>query len=326
MDTKWLFYVSLGAIADALDLILTYVKPDRRPQRNIPSDIDHLSDETLLDLLGAAPQLIPSEDTSHLCGDIRRPTPHTVVKRCQDLDLDGCNADATEANVLNLLFAETTIPVPRVRRVIALGGYFWIFMDYIPGQTLAQAWPTFSTWKKICIAFTLRRYVRQLRGLKASATTPPGPLSIQGPRICESPMFGTVLSDRGPFASYSELSGFFNERHQLAAKMAGTPEDDLQRKEHFDDSEPLVLTHQDLNLRNMIIDKDGCLWMIDWAWAGYYPDRHSNYRWYPFVLRAWMAPCAKVQQPKPLSLSKNLLTPQSPNKSIRSLEDKKNCP
>ncbi|KAH0582036.1 hypothetical protein H2248_011694 [Termitomyces sp. 'cryptogamus'] len=270
MDTKWLFYVSLGAIADALDLVLTYVMPEKRPQTSMDSqsDLDHLSDDALLDVLCDAPRLFPS---GYRCPDIRKTTPNTVVKRCIDVEIDGPNADAIEANVLNLLFAETTIPVPRVRRVLFDGGYFWIFMDYIPGQTLAQAWPTLSTWKKICIAFTLRRYVRQLRGLKASATTPPGPPSIQGPRFCESPMFGTVLSHRGPFASYTELSGFFNERHQVAERLIGTPEDDPHRKEHFDDSEPLVLTHQDLNLRNMIIDKDGRLWIIDWAWAGYYP-------------------------------------------------------
>ncbi|KAG5353321.1 hypothetical protein C0989_008306 [Termitomyces sp. Mn162] len=270
MDTKWLFYTSLGAIADTLDLILTYVMPGRRPQPNIASDIDHLTDDALVDLLCAAPELFPSVASSS-CAEIRKTTPNTVVKRCLDVDTKGLNADAIEANVLNLLFAETTIPVPRVRRVLVAGGVFWVFMDYIPGQTLAQAWPTLSTWQKIRIAFTLRRYVRQLRGLKASATTPPGPLSIQGPRFCESPMFGTVRSHRGPFASYTELSGFFNERHQVAERLIGTPQDDPHRKEHFDDSEPLVLTHQDLNLRNIIIDKDGRLWIIDWAWAGYYP-------------------------------------------------------
>lgn len=40
MDTpegmrNWLFYTSLGAMADALDVILTSVIPDKRPQRSI---------------------------------------------------------------------------------------------------------------------------------------------------------------------------------------------------------------------------------------------------------------------------------------------------
>jgi Phosphotransferase enzyme family len=292
MDTsekrrKWLFYTFLGLIADALDIILTLVK---KPQRSIIvsnfwhvasasahlavcmclqiSDVNQLSNEEILKLIKNAPILHPDSDVVKL-------TPGTVAKASQDLDED--IADASEANTLDLLFAETTIPVPHVRRVVKRQWDFLIVMDYIPGPTLAHVWPTLSTWQKIRVAFTLRRYVRQLRRLKASATTPPGPLSAQGPRTCESPIFGQVHSDRGPFASYSELSTFFNQRHQMAMDAQKLPEDDPSRKDLFDNSEPLVLTHQDLNLRNIIVGEDGRLWIVDWAWAGYYPP------WFEYV-------------------------------------------
>jgi hypothetical protein len=106
---------------------------------------------------------------------------HRDEKGSQDLDED--TADTSEANALDLLFAETTIPVPRVRRVVKCQWDFWIVMDYIPGPTLAHIWPALSMRRKNCVAFTLCRYVRQLRRLKVSATTPPGPLSTQGARI-----------------------------------------------------------------------------------------------------------------------------------------------
>jgi hypothetical protein len=32
---KWIFYAFIGTIADALDVILTFVIPDKRPQRSI---------------------------------------------------------------------------------------------------------------------------------------------------------------------------------------------------------------------------------------------------------------------------------------------------
>ena len=118
----------------------------------------------------------------------------TTTKASQDSDEDA--ADASEANALDLLFAETTIPVPRVCRIVKRQWDFLIVMDYIPGPTLAHVWPTLSTWRKIRVAFTLRRYVCQLRRLKleASAATAPGPLSAQGARICESPIFGPFQS------------------------------------------------------------------------------------------------------------------------------------
>ncbi|KAJ3575355.1 hypothetical protein NP233_g1162 [Leucocoprinus birnbaumii] len=289
---KWLSYAFLGTMVDALDVVLTSVMPDRRPQRSIavskhhslphyisstyplvrmclqPSDIDKLSDEEILELAEKAPKVHPD-------AAVLRLTSNTVAKPSQDLDDDV--EDASEANTLNLLFAETTIPVPRVRRVIKRQWDFLVVMDYIPGSTLAQAWPTLSTWQKIRMAFTLRRYIRQLRRLKASATTPPGPLSSYGPRSCESPIFGQVQSRRGPFASYSELSTFFNKRHQMAMDIRKLSQDDPARKDLFDNSEPLVLTHQDLNLRNILVDENYRLWIIDWAWAGYYPP------WFEYV-------------------------------------------
>jgi Phosphotransferase enzyme family len=233
-----------------------------------PSDVDQLSDEKILELSRSGSKLDPDAGAIKL-------TPGTVAKGSQDLDEDA--ADSSEANTLNLVFAETTIPVPRVRRVLKRQWDFLIVMDYIPGRTLASVWPTLSTWRKIGVAFTLRSYVRQLRRLKASATTPPGPVSAQGARICESPIFGQVQSHRGPFATYSDLSAFFNERHRMAMDADKLPQDDPSRNDLFDNSEPLVLTHQDLNLRNIIMGEDGRLWIVDWAWAGYYPP------WFEYV-------------------------------------------
>jgi hypothetical protein len=52
----------------------------------------------------------------------------------------------------------------------------------------------------------------------------------------------------------------------------------------------------DLNPRNMILDEDGRLWIIDWAWTGYYPvwfeyvtmiDRVENEEMRGFQDRFW---------------------------------------
>jgi len=45
----------------------------------------------------------------------------------------------------------------------------------------------------------------------------------------------------------------------------------------FDDSQPLVLAHQDLNPRNFIVGDDSHMWLVDWAWAGFYLP------WFEFV-------------------------------------------
>jgi thiamine kinase-like enzyme len=43
------------------------------------------------------------------------------------------------------------------------------------------------------------------------------------------------------------------------------PRDDPSRNDLFDYFEPLVLTHQDLNVRNVIVGEDGRLWIVDWG-------------------------------------------------------------
>ncbi|KAI6132237.1 kinase-like domain-containing protein [Pisolithus croceorrhizus] len=265
---KWLLYTFVGMLADALDTILTCVVPSKTPERIRTSDVDELSDEAILALRQTAPRLHPDYCVYKL-------TPTTVGKFSQDMEDDAI--DCLEANAMQLVSEKTSIPVPRVHRVVKGRRDFLIVMDYIEGQTLAQVWPTFSMWRKFFVAFTLRRYVRQLRRLRGSPTTPPGPLSVQGPQICESPVFGQVRSSRGPFSSYSELSTFFNERCKMALDAEGVPEDHPSRKKKFDDSGPLVLTHQDLNLRNIILGDDGRLWIVDWGWSGYYPP------WFEFV-------------------------------------------
>ncbi|TFK90721.1 hypothetical protein K466DRAFT_516694 [Polyporus arcularius HHB13444] len=267
---EWLLYTILGIIADTLDTALTAISSPNRPQRSVlPSDIDNLGNEELLELRKSAPRLHPQAGAVRL-------TSGTVAKPSQDMDEDA--PDPSEANALDRVFSGTTIPVPRVRRVVKSEWNFMIVMDHIDGPTLAQVWPTLSTWRKILVAFTLRRYVRQLRRLQAPPGAPPGPLAAQGPaRICESPVFGAVQSHRGPFASYAELSAFFNDRHRRALDAGNVAQDDPARKDLFDDSEPLVLTHQDINLRNIVVGEGGRLWLIDWAWAGYYPP------WFEYV-------------------------------------------
>lgn len=192
----------------------------------------------------------------------------TIAKLSYDRT-DQDDANCSEVDISRLVVENTSIPVPRMRRVIKWDGQSVIIMDFIKGSTLAKVWPTYSLWMKIRVAFTLRRYVGQLRRLEAPLETPPGPLSKHAPKICDLPsIFGYIRSTRGPFSSYKELTDFFNRRYQLSGWENMSPED---QKATFDDSSPLVITHSDLNPRHIIAGEDGRLWVVDWAWAGYYP-------------------------------------------------------
>ncbi|KAF8186838.1 hypothetical protein K438DRAFT_2151849 [Mycena galopus ATCC 62051] len=179
--------------------------------------------------------------------------------------------DHPEAFTLDIISQHTTIPVPRVRKVIHLPHYdhsHLLVMDLIPGKQLSTLWPTMSNNQRAVVAETLRGYIQQLRQIKIDHGRIPGPLDREMiPKTCESPpVFGPVVSQRGPFPSYAHLAAFWDSRRDCVEKFKGV------HVTSFDTSYPLVLTHQDLNPRNIVVGNDGKLWIVDWAWAGFYPE------------------------------------------------------
>ncbi|KAH8832380.1 hypothetical protein DL96DRAFT_1676835 [Flagelloscypha sp. PMI_526] len=154
-------------------------------------------------------------------------------------------------------------------------------MDYIKGRQLSTIWSEMSDKEKADVAKTLKGYVRQLRQVDVPQRAVPGPLDPElVPRRCFSrAMFGERFTRRGPFCSYGELEEWYNGRREMAIRYRGTrmPPNDIVIP-MFDSSYPLVLTHQDLNPRNIIVgaDEDRTLWIVDWGFAGFYPEWSEN--------------------------------------------------
>jgi thiamine kinase-like enzyme len=86
----------------------------------------------------------------------------------------------------------------------------------------------------------------------------------------------------GPFDTYDEMAGWFDmKRFDSAAGRYDSwgcipKELDYPR---FDLSQPLVLCHMDLHMRNILVDREGVLWLIDWEMAGAYPRWMEYARW-----------------------------------------------
>ncbi|KAJ3556326.1 hypothetical protein NP233_g12007 [Leucocoprinus birnbaumii] len=199
----------------------------------------------------------------------------TLAKGYFDLrSRSGDKAECGEANVQNLVYTRTQIPVPRIRRVIDFGerGAFVIVMDGIKGRQLSEIWDTLSFWKKLWVALTLRRYILQLRGLTKAPSnhTPPGPISPNRPMNCNSPQIFGELNPR-IFPTVTDLADLFNRRYRQFLDRLQIPQNHPERYKQFDISEPLVIVHGDFTPRNMILGDDGWLWLIDWGYSGYYP-------------------------------------------------------
>ena len=222
-----------------------------------------------------------SQDAADTPDLIGKPTHRTVRRPVQDYD--HTTPAPSEALALEIVAQHTSIPVPRVHRVIHGTEGSWIVMDDIPGRVLSDVWQELPDWKRIWVIFTLRDYVRQLRAIRHPRSAVPGPVAPLGEpaRRCESPVFGPVIPSRGPFDSYEALSAFFNKRYRMVIAqeqhIGKAQAAELVRADPFDDTEPLVLTHQDISMQNVVVGDDGRLWLIDWALAGFYPP------WFEYV-------------------------------------------
>jgi hypothetical protein len=152
-------------------------------------------------------------------------------------------------------------------------------MEYIEGRDLHEVWPSLSIWSRLKVAWVLRGYVRQLRKVKPPHQGIPGPLNALGPTPlkCKGHYFPDITA--GPFSSYSALSAWYDGRRRLTSilsklnvtAMAGASADKELPQVYFDDSLPLVLTHGDISVYNVRLGTDGKIWLLDWGFAGMYP-------------------------------------------------------
>lgn len=178
---------------------------------------------------------------------------------------------------MQLVRNNTSIPIPTVRRVLPMlnsssaDKYYWIIMDFIDGSTLFELWDSFNEERKRNIIDILAGYVRDLRSIRLPNPPVPGPLHPNGvPIKCSGSFFSD--NDAGPFGSYQELADWFDRQRmrtrvynhmRLGGMIAPLPK--------FDATHPLVLCHMDIHPRNILVDKAGMPWLIDWGIAGVYP-------------------------------------------------------
>jgi aminoglycoside phosphotransferase (APT) family kinase protein len=190
---------------------------------------------------------------------LRRITDDTLVK------VRGPMAESPyEAYITEFVRTHTTIPVPRIRRFVTKEDGYYLALEYIPGRTLKDSWPTLNLWTKLRVIWTLRSYIMQLRRIRTAPVERPGTLGDE-PEVCRGPFFTELGA--GPFPTYEELTAWYNKRLEVTRRYYKGPSD----APPFDDTMPLVFTHLDLHLGNIILGTDGKIWIIDWEVAGFYP-------------------------------------------------------
>jgi hypothetical protein len=144
-------------------------------------------------------------------------------------------------------------------------GDILIVMSFIPNaRELRVCWSTLSLWKQLGIILAMRYYIRQLRRVRHPSSGTPGPPGTR-PKVCYGLQFG--YDPQGPFKTTDALAGYLHRLHDIAEyrhnnKFIPLNESLFSR---------LVFTHNDLNMRNILLDSEGRLWLIDWGFTGFFP-------------------------------------------------------
>ncbi|KAG0705794.1 hypothetical protein DFH29DRAFT_996449 [Suillus ampliporus] len=88
---------------------------------------------------------------------------------------------------------------------------------------------------------------------------------------CTGPLFTDYGA--GPSASYDEMTDWLNHKLDVSQRTKRAPLD----APRFDNSWPLVFTHQHLCPRNIMLGRDVKVYMVDWEGSGFYPS------WFEYV-------------------------------------------
>jgi len=182
-----------------------------------------------------------------------------VVKLSNDIAVKfGYGVAASEAITQEFARQNTNpsiVHVPQVYRFFQQDDPLWhcskgyLFMEYVQGQTLKEL----NLDIRSDIIPRVAQIVAHLGQIQGSLV--PGPIGSGQPE-------GYLWGDNGArttFTCVSDLEAWLNKR--LA----------LQNKSIDLSFYPLVLCHLDLCRRNMILEKDNTICLVDWGSAGLYP-------------------------------------------------------
>lgn len=178
----------------------------------------------------------------------------------------GSNDIPNEVVALRFVKAHTTIPVPEV----ISSDWDRVTYQYIEGQTLQQAWPILTPSQRSEILAQLRDYIAQMRSLSGIYI---------GRHDGQSAVVPSIMTRLGgPFRTLSEFHDWLANplRRQIAQSMYWH-----QITTQLGADYPIVFTHGDIAARNIMIRDGRIVAILDWEFAGWYPD----YWEYVFALR-----------------------------------------
>lgn len=172
----------------------------------------------------------------------------------------------------------TSVPVPKVHGVHTTpDGYIYIEMDYIKGDTLSASWRHLSPDQRETIFAQLKQHLCALRAL-------PPPSAGVVSSAWSNPAYDGRIGQQ--FFGPATVAEFHSQaRGHLVEEDLHYIGDEVVRV-HGSDYKT-VFTHGDLAMRNILVRDGSVAGIIDWAYAGWYPEYWEFTKAHYAVLGAW---------------------------------------
>lgn len=213
-------------------------------------------DATLAEFIERAPR------TSSTMGGVRCLSPSLVSKTAGPT----LHHDALKGICLA---RQLGIRVPAVRRVVEIKDLLhscYTIMERIDGTTLHDCWHQLSWFTTLRLALQLRRWVRKMRTQTSPTAGGLDSGQFNSPWVEDSYGLPDNASPRA-VGSYFDFWGNF-----IPPPIGTIPKRPAKLKIDFSSmTTPLYFTHQDLAPRNLMIDTQGQLWVVDWTLSGWFP-------------------------------------------------------
>ncbi|KFA45567.1 hypothetical protein S40293_06591 [Stachybotrys chartarum IBT 40293] len=180
--------------------------------------------------------------------------------------------EALAMRAIKKAFPNNDIPVPEVFGWRKHDSLNFIYMSYIPGITLREAWPDFTEQDKSRVCNELREIVSILRRLNQPESPPFIGSVNKGPM---TDRFFRYDYEEGPLYS---VEAFNNLLVAAATRQPYGPQEILKPPQHDEipNNSDVYFTHGDLTLNNIMISGSAGSYkiegIIDWEQAGWYPE------------------------------------------------------
>lgn len=198
-------------------------------------------------------------------------SPRRNVFRCGNAVVKFGTATTTyEVEVLRFIREKTTVPVPRVYGVYCFqDGTRVVISEYIEGKPLSETWSTLSHEEKLEICGQLRQIVQKLRENRKDHY-------IGGIGNTVAIDYRKAVLTGGPFTTEEQFNTFLrSDLFPTARRRLHSTFQEIMSSNH-----EIVLTHSDISLRNIIVQNGQIKALIDWEYAGWYPEYWEYVRFY----------------------------------------------